>query len=512
MRGRLPAPIEYTLDPGVSSDEVVLALGERGDVAEMGRSTCDRTFLDTFDRRLEARGLTLELAASTLVLRDRGRVVATAGSHGPARGRLFAHEISAAAAWAQLAGVTRERALLPEARVRSRQRAVAISNADGKVVVRLVFDEPRVVRAGRGSHPLATRLQVSPVLGYDRPFAVATAVLAQHPGVRVAARSLGAEAAGPPGPTELPPPLVDHMRADAATVALCGHLADAVEANLDGVLADLDTEFLHDLRVAVRRSRSVLREMKGVLPAASRDRAQADLRWVQQITGATRDLDVQLLEWSAAMAELGPEAASDLEPLRELLTLKRARAWRAMCRQLRSARYRDAWEDWRKLLGNAVTVTDAEAAPNGARDVADVAGARIRAVYGRMVKTGRTVDDTTAPEVLHDLRKRGKELRYLLELFGSLWPADAGRRLVASVKDLQDVLGRFQDREVEAAYLRSLGPELAARPGGADALIALGSHLDRLAVEQRRARDAFATKFASFSSATNRRVVKATFG
>ena len=40
----------------------------------------------------------------------------------------------------------------------------------------------------------------------------------------------------------------------AATILL--RLLDTVEANVPGVLRDIDTEFLHDLRVSVRGSRS----------------------------------------------------------------------------------------------------------------------------------------------------------------------------------------------------------------------------------------------------------------
>ena len=53
-------------------------------------------------------------------------------------------------------------------------------------------------------------------------------------------------------------------------------LAAIAEANVPGTLADLDTEFLHDLRVAVRRARAVLRELEGVHePERARPRARA---------------------------------------------------------------------------------------------------------------------------------------------------------------------------------------------------------------------------------------------
>ena len=78
-----------------------------------------------------------------------------------------------------------------------------------------------------------------------------------------------------------------------------------------------------------------------------------------------------------------------------------------------------------------------------------------------MVKMGQAIDDDSPAEDLHELRKVGKELRYLLEFFASLYPAEVVKPFVKSLKGLQDQLGRFQDREVQANALRELAPEVA---------------------------------------------------
>ena len=48
--------------------------------------------------------------------------------------------------------------------------------------------------------------------------------------------------------------------------AVLAHLAAAIELNVPGTIDDIDPEFLHDLRVAVRRTRSVLSNARRVLP------------------------------------------------------------------------------------------------------------------------------------------------------------------------------------------------------------------------------------------------------
>ena len=149
--------------------------------------------------------------------------------------------------------------------------------------------------------------------------------------------------------------------------------------------------------------------------------------------------------------------------------------------------------------------------PDAARPVQDVAGERIDRVYRRMVKMGRAIDDDSPAEALHELRKKGKELRYLLEFFAPLYPAEVVKPMVATLKALQDVLGRFQDREVQANVLRAMGDEVAALEGGAAALMAMGVLIQRLGGEQAQARAEFAASFAEFAAKRQRKVVAKTF-
>ena len=115
-------------------------------------------------------------------------------------------------------------------------------------------------------------------------------------------------------------------------------MLEVIEANLEGTIADVDTEFLHDLRVSVRRSRSVQRELKRVFPPDELAHYRAEFRWLQQVTGDVRDLDVHVLEFDD-MRALVPEAMrDDLDPLLRVLRARRSTARRAMVRALRSKR------------------------------------------------------------------------------------------------------------------------------------------------------------------------------
>ena len=83
--------------------------------------------------------------------------------------------------------------------------------------------------------------------------------------------------------------------------------------------------------------------------------------------------------------------------------------------------------------------------------------------------------------------------------------------MIKTLKALQDVLGRHQDREVQIALLRSLGPEVGEATGGDAALMAIGALVARLGEDERAARGEFAGRFAEFASEDQRRLVKETF-
>jgi len=259
----------------------------------------------------------------------------------------------------------------------------------------------------------------------------------------------------------------------------------------------------------VRRSRSVLREMSGAFPDDRLQQQRDTLKWIQSITGPTRDLDVQLLEWGHLLSTVPTDRHAALAPVRALLGRHRTAALRALKRELRGATYREAWGSYRSFLEGGLG--PARDRPDAKRPVVEVAGGRIRKVYGRMVAMGAAIDDTSPPGDLHDLRKRGKELRYLLELFGGLWPDDVVRPMVKSLKGLQDVLGTHQDREVQAGHLRGLATELAGQAGGPEALLALGVLVDQLEAEQHAARAHFADRFAAFASGEQGKLVSRTF-
>jgi CHAD domain-containing protein len=433
------------------------------------------------------------------------------------RRRLGVVDLPAGELRERLEPVVEMRVLTPVVRVRSRLLPVNVLDDLGKIVVRLLAEEPTAVAGKDVKVALRARLNVIGVRGYDDDYRRVLDLLAGELGLQPVAEPVQDEAVeaigGIPGgiSSKLRVALSPDARADVAAVAVLRRLLEVVEVNLPGTLADLDSEYLHDLRVAVRRTRALQRELRGVFPPEPLRVFRDGFRELQVLTGPTRDLDVQLLEFAGLAATLPAETVPDVAPLRELLELRLAAERAKMVRGLRSERTRALLDNWGDFLG-ALAGLPEDDRPDAARPVADVAGEQIAKVYRRMVKMGRAIGPDTPHEALHDLRKKGKELRYLLEFFASLYPSEVVKPMVATLKGLQDVLGRFQDREVQADALRALGDEIAALDGGAAALMAMGVLVARLADEQEQAREQFDERFARFAAKAQRKLVEQTFG
>jgi CHAD domain-containing protein len=306
-------------------------------------------------------------------------------------------------------------------------------------------------------------------------------------------------------------PLAYDQRADAGAVAVLRSLLDVIGENFEGAISGEDPEHLHQLRIAVRRSRTVQRQLKDVFPPEELPGFRAEFRWLQQATGSARDLDVYLEDLDSLRAMLPEEMRGDLDPLVPVLTHSRMAARADMTRALRSDRTAHLIEDWERLL-ETLTERSAHDRPAAGKPIGAVAGKRIRKVYKHIVKMGRAVERDGPAQEYHALRKKGKELRYMLELFGArLFPDEAVGPFIKSLKALQDVLGRHQDREVQIAMLRSSAEEVATLPGGGPACMAMGALVERLRLDERAARDEFAERFAELAAKPRRALVRETF-
>ena len=259
-------------------------------------------------------------------------------------------------------------------------------------------------------------------------------------------------------------------------------------------------EFLHDLRVAVRRTRTCLGQFKGLWPEATLDRAREFFSWVGQITGPTRDLDVYILNLPEYRQSLPAEVRPHLEPLEILLGKKRQREQRLLRRKLRSLRFREEMAWWEQVLRDPGAMSEAADTPIG-----ELASGQTLRRFERVLRRGAKAR-ASRPQSLHDLRIDCKKLRYLLEFFSALYDPGHLKPAVRALKRLQDNLGRFNDFEVQRDALAGWANEMTGdNAPGAEPLLAMGRLLARLDRNQTRELERFSACFREFSAEENRK-------
>jgi len=511
---------------------------ERGAVPAAARRA---TWLDTFDWRLHKAGLTLQYlpgrGGSELRLSGPGAaqdVTQLVTNWQPSRPQMLA-ALAYGQVGTRIGGIVAPRALIPVVTTATVTAGYRLLNEDDKTVARLFVDQPSVVSPrsgpGAGQQPpvmLPPRLSIAEVRGYPGPARRAARLVAAVPGVRPAAALLPADALAALGrrpgdySNKVDAAITADMPAAAAGAGILLRLLDTVEANLPGTLADIDTEFLHDLRVGVRRTRSALKLFGDALAGLTADEVAffaAEFKWVGDLTTPTRDLDVHLLDFEETARGLAAAKPDDLEPFRAYLEQRRRREFRLLVRGLRSARFTALTTEWRARL---VKVQQDSPGPKGGRTRSGqpnkaaggsaglLAAERTRLAFAKVARRGAAITPDTPAEALHDLRKRCKELRYALEFFAPLHDPAGYAKVVGDLKRLQDCLGEFQDTEVQIGEIRTLGAAmLAAREAPAVTLLAMGEITASLAARQRAARADFERRFAGFADVEGQRRMSA---
>ncbi|MGW5055077.1 CHAD domain-containing protein [Actinokineospora sp. NPDC004072] len=214
----------------------------------------------------------------------------------------------------------------------------------------------------------------------------------------------------------------------------------ALIQHADGVRGSHDPEHVHQLRVAVRRARAVLKA------TSTHKHLQAELKWLGGVCADVRDADVLLARLRASAAGFDADERAAVDRLLDGVAEQRRGARRHLLAALRSTRFR------------ALVSSLAEAARA-------VEPAAVALPHRKFAKALARLGDDPGDEDLHRLRIRGKRLRYAAELRGK-----KAKPLVKATKKLQGVLGEHQDAAVAVARVRAL---LAAMGGAVPVDVAL---------------------------------------
>lgn len=458
-----------------------------------------RVLLDTFDHRLYKNGYLLSKEGDHYVLGQPGfEPDITLPCPGTGDRPLFWNDLPEGPFCDALRPVIDVRALIPLVTIESSVMRQNVVNEDEKTVSHINTEKIHVSRNAYDKKTMML-IEVAPVRGYTEEFSDIVEKLektgldrAQGNIFSIALAASGASA----GEYSSKPvfTLESDMPSSEALRIIYRGLLRIMKENEQGVVKDIDTEFLHDFRVAVRRTRSALTLTKEIFPAQTVERFKTDFRALGWKSNELRDLDIYLQRRERYTEMLPPALRPGLGLLFDMITRERKEALRVFTDELTSHSYRRLIESWGEFLNSP------EEDGGDAEPVIVLAKTRIRKRYKKAVKLGKSIDESSSDRELHTLRIECKKLRYYLEFFESLFPADEMKEVIGHLKRLQDNLGDYNDMHVQQerlkGYISKLDP---AAEEGRDGIAAAGGLISELYLKQREIRSEFHGRFEEFS-------------
>jgi CHAD domain-containing protein len=513
----LPSKYFFMTDERVTAEDLAATISERLQLSLQleNQQTSRRVYVDTFDWRLFQEGMVLFLESrrsAAWVMREyldgRAKPEVLNRAAIPVRAAAFAEE----GAELDIKQAVGDRAILPLLMARFRSTWFSIVNNRGVAVIRIHFqDRIRCRKPGiRQSHPLGCFLSLeSPDDGLEQ-LPQLTAFLAEWQGFRECSsadwfRAILGSIGCTPGDysSKVDLRLDPAMPAIDALQGLYRSLYATMLANRQGTIESIDDEFLHDFRVSIRRTRSGLSQLKGVLPEEVTLRFKQEFGWLGRQSGITRDLDVFSRTMSREVEKVGAGSRVNLEQFFLLLEQRRTREHENLNAVINSKRCKILFRDWQKFLMAAIPPDRLPA--TAGEPIAEPVSRWIGEAWKRVRKKGKHLESDSPWSEFHRLRIECKKLRYELEFFRSLFPQELIDPLIDDLKVLQDCLGELNDLTIQQSWIGNLAADLEqAGANDRKLFMAMGCLQGVLAAKQAKYLDSFKICWHDFTSKENR--------
>jgi CHAD domain-containing protein len=413
-----------------------------------------------------------------------------------------------------VAPIVGPRRLLAQAEAEEQGALLEMLDDRGTAVVRLriASGQARLPAAHGDWRPWPAMLTLTGVSGYEDEYERLVPLIASRPGIQrcldgpVAAilRQVGASE-----PRDLSAPrlsLDPEVRADVGTRQIHRALLEILTANEPGVRGNIDSEFLHDFRVAIRRTRSLIGQVRDVFPADVVEHFAGEFSWIGRLTGSPRDTDVLVL---ALREHHGEFDADDMNALIAFLGGTQQYEYERLVGALDSRRYQQLLADWKAFLD--VPIPNAPQAEHAHDSLAAAVSRRAWRLSKRISRRARTVDRRTTAERMHEIRIDAKKLRYLVDAASDCYRHADVNCILAALKKLQRALGDFNDASVQENQLVDCGRAICAAGGPSGALLTLGRLAERCRQRRDDLREEVAVNLARFRNKEVRKACKRAF-
>lgn len=230
-----------------------------------------------------------------------------------------------------------------------------------------------------------------------------------------------------------------------------------LQGNQDVVLYGDDIEGVHQMRVALRRLRSLFSVFSAVVNRASSVALIAEIKWISELLGQARDLDVFISETLPPMLDAMQQPPGLLQLL-EKACHAQTRAYADIRTALHSQRYHRLLLAMGVWLENRVWVI-----PESAQlTVSELSRQILSKRHKQLKKHGQRLAHMH-PEERHETRITAKKFRYAAEFFTSL-STDSSKNFIKALADVQGILGILNDIATTEGLIQRL---IGARPNAA---------------------------------------------
>ncbi|MCG6937761.1 MAG: CHAD domain-containing protein [Gammaproteobacteria bacterium] len=487
--------IHYILDDSLDDMAMGESLGELTLEYEKLINAGPFALFDCFDQSIRNSGKTLIFSQNRLtLLRQDGATLSQAAGDA----NVFVSELPDGRVKSALSFVSPLRRLLPVARGTSSLQQIRVVDDVQKTHVRVNLQTFRV----KGIATRVTLATLQGLRGYDEAFELMRQQLEtlgwkQEPDIS----SLYARLNPHYQPYNPKPDIAiaKEERAFQAASDIIKTYIGIARCNEPGILADIDTEFLHDYRVSLRKVRSVLSLFKGIYSDEQTQKLKQAFADLMSPTGRLRDLDVYLLDREHYFELLPASLHDGLGIMFDIFAAERKDELDKLCSYLKSRAYKTKINQLAKLFNEADSLPAGENADQPAHQYASML---IWKRYRKVCKIARAITPTTEDAEIHELRIQCKKLRYLMEFFSPMYPAKKIKGLIKALKVLQDNLGLFNDYSVQQESLQAFITSHASKGRKRDVVVAksVGALIAMLYQKQLEERAMVISNFETFDS------------
>ncbi len=346
-------------------------------------------------------------------------------------------------------------ALIPLAAFSGRRRSQNLVVGDAIVHLRVLHGQLRTVMAEREIARVSLSGPPMAVLDLAQRLAAAFPLLPSS--LSLAAEALRLATGQAPAPRRRGAPDTAGARSvEACFTRALGHLLEVASHYAPMARAGTEMEGVHQLRVAMRRLRSVLKVFRPVTDAPESRALDDALQGFLKLLGPARDWDVFLAGIGTKMTALLPEDRR-MRALLRAAEAERQAAYQGLATALDGPAWRGVLLAGIAFLHGKPWRDGADPERLAALDAApqDFAALVLGKRWRKLRKAGEDIEELE-PEALHELRLDAKRLRYAAEVLAPVFPSKATRRFQRRLSALQEELGLSNDASVARLLVRQL--------------------------------------------------------